>query len=123
MEFVARLLVIEDDPSIRAVLVEFLSLEGYAVFEAVNPESARRLLEQEPVDLVITDTYEPVWNPSLPWLGTIRDAAGAAKVALLTAYSEAQTLDVADHGLAAVWTKPMDMDVLLQSVEELLNAK
>jgi CheY-like chemotaxis protein len=120
---VARLLVVEDDPSIRAVLVEFLTLEGYDVFDAVNPESARRFLEEQTVDLVITDTYEPVWNPTLPWLGSIRDAAGTAKLVLLTAYAEALTLDSAEHGLDAVWTKPMDMDFLLQSVEELLSAK
>jgi twitching motility two-component system response regulator PilH len=120
---VARLLVVEDDPSIRAVLVEFLTLEGYDVFDAENPESARELLERQQVELIITDTYEPVWNASLPWLGAIQEGAGAAKVVLLTAYAEAQTLDPAKHGLAAVWTKPMDMDDLLESVEELLDVK
>jgi twitching motility two-component system response regulator PilH len=117
----ARLLVVEDDPSIRAVLVEFLILEGYDALEAHNPESARKALEQQRVDLVITDTYEPTWNPTLPWLDQIRDAAGSAKLVLLTAYSEAQTLDAAKHGLSAIWTKPMDMDDLLRNVQKLLD--
>jgi DNA-binding NtrC family response regulator len=116
----ARVLVVEDDPSIRSVLVEFLGLEGYEALEAHNPESARKVLERNPVDLVITDTYEPMWNASLPWLGEIRDAAGSARLVLLTAYSEAQTLDASKHGLSAIWTKPMDMDVLLQGIQKLL---
>ncbi len=121
----ARVLVVEDDPSIRGVLVEFLSLEGYQVREAVNPDMARDLLLSHPVDIVLTDTYEPTWNPDLPWLDRMRSAAGSAKLVLLTAYSEAQGLDPSDHGLAAVWTKPIDMEAMLTSLEELLsdNAK
>ncbi len=116
-----RVLVVEDDPSIRAVLLEFLALEGYEVHEAVNPEIARTMLLNQPVDLVLTDTYEATWNPSLPWLGSMRDAAGKAKLVLLTAYSEAQALVPADHGLADVWTKPMDMEVMLARLQELLK--
>ncbi len=117
----ARVLIVEDDPSIREVLVEFLSLEGYDVREAINPETAQELLREQPVDLVLTDTYEPVWNPSLPWLGAMRAAAGKAKVVLLTAYAEAQGLEPAEHGLAAVWTKPMDMEAMLNHLELLLK--
>ncbi len=116
----ARVLIVEDDPSIREVLVEFLALEGYEVHEAVNPETARELLQEQPVDLILTDTYEPIWNPALPWLGAMRDAAGKAKVVLLTAYAEAQGLVPAEHGLAAIWTKPVDMEAMLVDLEKLL---
>jgi CheY-like chemotaxis protein len=118
---VGRILIVEDDPSIREVLVEFLTLEGYEVHEATTPDIALNLLRKQPVDLVLTDTYEPMWNPALPWLGGMRDAAGKAKLVLLTAYAEAQALVPAEHGLAAVWTKPMDMEVMLAHLEQLLH--
>jgi CheY-like chemotaxis protein len=116
----ARLLVVEDDVSIRVVLTELLTLEGFEVMGAENPEAARKLLDGQTVDLIVTDTYEPTWDPALPWLEAIRAAARGARIVLLTAYTEAQALDPAEHGLAEVWTKPMDVQNLLERLQVLL---
>lgn len=97
-------------------------MEGFDVTEAASPESARELLKKGPPDLIITDTYDTQWDPSLPWLETIREVAGEAKLILLTAYAEAKALQPTEHGLAAVLIKPIDMGELLQQISALLAA-
>jgi DNA-binding response OmpR family regulator len=45
----AQILVVDDDPAIRALLRGTLEIEGYAVGEAASGEQMFSLLEQEPV--------------------------------------------------------------------------
>jgi DNA-binding response OmpR family regulator len=50
-----RLLVVDDDQSVRAMLQRFLSREGYQVSEAATGEEAIALVTEQPPDLVILD--------------------------------------------------------------------
>ena len=54
-----RLLLVEDDPSIRRALVLGLTDEGYDVVEAANGEVAVQLLDRETVDIVLLDLMLP----------------------------------------------------------------
>jgi CheY-like chemotaxis protein len=55
----ARILVVEDDPGLRELLVTALSEHGYAVFAAEDSSAALSLLDREPVELVLTDMHLP----------------------------------------------------------------
>ncbi len=55
----ARILVVDDDPSIRALLREILEEEGHQVLEAVDGRDGVRQYRAEPTDLVITDILMP----------------------------------------------------------------
>ena len=50
-----RLLVVDDDPDIRAMLVRLLEAEGYQVRDAGNTQEALALLATRPPDLMILD--------------------------------------------------------------------
>jgi two-component system cell cycle sensor histidine kinase/response regulator CckA len=52
-------LVVEDEPVVRALMVRTLRNLGYACFEAGDAEQALRALSQERIDLVITDVVMP----------------------------------------------------------------
>lgn len=54
-----RLLLVEDDPRIRAALVLGLADEGYEVAEAGSGESALRSIQQEDFDVVLLDLMLP----------------------------------------------------------------
>jgi DNA-binding response OmpR family regulator len=54
-----RILLIEDDSTLRWFLYHNLIKEGYAVFEAVHGADGLRQLRHNPVDLVITDMLMP----------------------------------------------------------------
>jgi two-component system, OmpR family, phosphate regulon response regulator PhoB len=51
----ARLLVVDDDPDVRQMLVRFLVGEGYDVTEAASSTEAAAGLRAHPIDLVILD--------------------------------------------------------------------
>lgn len=55
----ARILIVEDEESIRIVLAMHLSLVGYEVAQAEDAAGARRLLEEGRVDLGVLDVMLP----------------------------------------------------------------
>jgi two-component system, OmpR family, phosphate regulon response regulator PhoB len=52
-------LVVDDEPIVREVVVSYLRREGYRTLEAGDGDSARRLLEKEPPNLVVLDLMLP----------------------------------------------------------------
>ena len=55
----SHILVVDDEPDIRELMETYLTGEGYRTSTAENGEMLRRLLAQEPVDLVILDLGLP----------------------------------------------------------------
>ena len=55
----ARILVIDDDDSIRVALRKILEIEGHEVVDATNGVHGLRLYHQQPAALVITDILMP----------------------------------------------------------------
>ena len=55
----AKILVVDDEPSIVDVLTRFLSREGYTVMTAVNGREALECVRQEPPDLILLDVTMP----------------------------------------------------------------
>lgn len=58
----ARLLVVEDDDTIRETVAEALEMEGYGVTAATNGRSAWDLLSRDSYDLVVLDLMLPGIN-------------------------------------------------------------
>ena len=59
IEPVATVLVVDDEPIVRDVVVRYLEREGYATLEAGDGDDARRLVERESLDLVVLDVMLP----------------------------------------------------------------
>jgi DNA-binding response OmpR family regulator len=59
IEPVATVLVVDDEPIVRDVVVRYLEREGYATLEADDGIQARRLVEREQLDLVVLDVMLP----------------------------------------------------------------
>lgn len=59
MDALARLLVVDDDPSIRAMLCEYLQAHGYAVTEAGSGAQMRQCIEGDLPDVVLLDIRLP----------------------------------------------------------------
>lgn len=58
----ASILVVEDDASIRDLIVLTLAMEHYETKEADNGESAYQMIQREPFDLVLLDIMLPSMN-------------------------------------------------------------
>jgi len=86
----ARVLVVDDDEEILALLDEILSKEGYQVQTAADADSALRLVAQMEPDLVITDIQMPGMD-GMALLSELRTRAPHAFVILATAYGSLKT--------------------------------
>ena len=90
-----RLLIIEDEPDLRAYLTKMFSKDGYAVEAASDAESALTWLQdnaENPPDMVITDVMLP-GQSGLDLLAVIRQDERLARVpvVVLTARAEAES--------------------------------
>ena len=82
----ARVLVVDDEPTVREVVAGYLRRDGHIVSEAADGPTALALLEAEPPDLVVLDMMLPGVN-GLDILRHIRQL-GDTPVIMLTARAE-----------------------------------
>ncbi|MCA9794968.1 MAG: hybrid sensor histidine kinase/response regulator, partial [Candidatus Eremiobacteraeota bacterium] len=82
-----RILVAEDESSVRAVLCKFLRRRGHTVTEAVDGEEAWQLFRPETFDLVITDVVMPRLDGN-QLAGRIRSVDGDTPILLVSGYTE-----------------------------------
>lgn len=97
------ILLVDDEPTIRAALTEILELSGFVVLVAENGREALTLFEQQQADiaLIILDMAMPVMMGHEA-LGLIRQKQPTMPVILLSGYGEQEA--IADQQLMA-WTK------------------
>ena len=80
-----KVLVIEDDVRMAALLQRGLSQEGWAVDVAVDAVDARHLVTSTPYDLVVCDVGLPGWENGLDWCRWFRSTGHWTPVLMLTA--------------------------------------
>jgi len=115
-----RILVVEDDHAVRALVVETLEDAGFEVIEAPLPSAALELVDGEDLDLLLTDIVMPEMNGRelarrilelRPGLRVLYTSGYAADVV-----SERRALDEGD----AFIQKPYPTAALIEAVRELL---
>ena len=79
------ILIIDDEEKLRLLLKRIISLEGFTVLEANNIVSAQKVLEKEPVDVVLCDVKLPDGN-GVDFVRTIRQSYPMLEIILLTAF-------------------------------------
>ena len=55
----ARILIVDDDDSIRILMKEMLQDAEHSIFEATNGSEAKQTLMKEKIDLIVTDLVMP----------------------------------------------------------------
>lgn len=78
-------MLVEDEEKVRHLLKRIITLEGFNVQECANIKSARRLLEDTPVDVVLCDVMLPDGN-GIDLVTYVRERQLPAEIILLTAY-------------------------------------
>jgi DNA-binding NtrC family response regulator len=103
-----KVLVVEDDPDIRKILQLFLSEKGFLVKAADQPASALQILEQEPVDLILSDVRMPGMS-GLELLRHLKERDPEIQLVLMTAYSCVKdAVEAIQLGAADYVEKPID---------------
>jgi PAS domain S-box-containing protein len=115
-------LVVEDEPVVRGVIVEMLEDQGYRTLEAVDgPAGLRTLRESEGVDLLVTDVGLPGIN-GRELADQARETRPGLKVLFITGYAESAALSKGflQPGMELI-TKPFDLDHLAQRVRAMVS--
>jgi adenylate cyclase len=121
----ARILIVDDNPTNRDILVTRLALHGYDLSQAADGEEAVAAVKTLLPDLVLLDVMMPKMNgidacrllkndPTLPFIPVI----------LVTA--KADTKDVVaglEAGADEYLTKPVDQGALVSRVRSMLRVK
>ncbi|HZQ27827.1 MAG TPA: response regulator [Acidimicrobiales bacterium] len=121
----AEVLIVDDDPDIRGILVFTMEDAGFDVREAGNGAEALEELEKRAPDCMVLD----VMMPGIDGFGVLRSkrqlgVASETRVLMLTAKtSERDFVRGWELGADDYLTKPFDPDDLVERVRELLRAK
>ena len=114
-----KVLVVEDEARIAAVLSEGLQAEGYVVAVASDGEEGIRLSQDSEVELVILDVMLPKAD-GYQVLATIRAARPQLPVLMLTALGDLRSrVGGLDAGADDYLTKPFALEELLARVRAL----
>ena len=80
-----RILIIDDEPTIRMLLTRILELEGYEVLSAKDRVTALYTLKNNEVQVVLCDVFLPDGN-GVDMVQELQQLAPSAKIILLTAH-------------------------------------
>ena len=102
----ARLLVVDDEPRIRAYLNRSLSAQGHTIYEAADGQGALDQLDSHDFDLVLLDLAMP-GRSGLDVLSVMRQREANPPVIVLTAVTDTSArIQALDRGAVDVVTKP-----------------
>lgn len=119
-----RILVVDDDASVQETVQRYLELNGFHVQVAADGVDASKILENSPVDLVITDIIMPEQD-GFGLIGDIRVYHPDVRVIAISGggiNGSASYLAAATRlGAHAALAKPVDFTDLLACVQQLLQ--
>lgn len=113
-----RILIADDDASVRKALGKVLENEGYNIMLAADGREALERFESEPVDLLLLDIGLPIRN-GWDTFERITSQAPAFPIIIITGKANQHDMAVA-AGVGALIEKPLDVAQLLKTIQELL---
>ncbi len=118
-----RVLIVDDDPNIRRMMLAALKREGYSFFEAANGAEALDIMRREHPNVVVLDLMMPIvsgWDvlkerSSDPDLLSI-------PIIIVSANRGPELATAVDKGICAFLPKPFDIGALSALVRSCLPA-
>jgi DNA-binding response OmpR family regulator len=116
----ARVLVVDDEPIVREVVVRYLAREGHETVEAADGDSARAVIERSSPDLVVLDVMLP-GTDGLELCRWIRGRSGLPVIMLTARGEEADRIVGLELGADDYVTKPFSPRELAARVRSVLR--
>lgn len=114
------ILIVEDQSSVRDLLLRFLELRGFQAKAASTGQEALDMIRTDPPQVVLLDFFLPDIN-GVEVLRTIRnEGQDCGVIALTGCQSEDLLQDAWDLGLHEVLNKPVDLERLLTTIQLVL---
>jgi two-component system, NtrC family, nitrogen regulation response regulator NtrX len=119
----ARILVVDDEANIRALIDEILSEEGYEVTTAANAAEARAARKGGEFDLILLD----IWMPDTDGISLLKEWSESGTPGTVVMMSGHGTVDTAVEatrlGAVDFIEKPVSLAKLLRTVERALTVR
>ena len=117
-----NILIVDDEPEIRALVAEILADEGYEVDQADSAEQARLKRRASKPDLVLLD----IWMPGTDGISLLREwshAGPAFPVIMMSGHGNVETaVEATRLGAYDFIEKPLSLAKLLLTVQRALEA-
>jgi len=120
---VGRVLVVDDEPTVRMLVVEVVEELGYRVLEAQDGPSAMRVIDSgQPIDLLVTDVGLPGGMNGRQIADAALTRLPSLKVLFITGYAEQAVMGSGQLAKnMAIMTKPFAMDALADRIREIAD--
>jgi PAS domain S-box-containing protein len=115
-------LVVEDEPIVRGVILEMLQDQGFRTLEAVDGPSGLRLLRSRArIDLLVTDVGLPGLT-GRQLADQARETRPGLKILFMTGYAESAAISQGflQPGMEMI-TKPFELDNLLRKIRSMVS--
>jgi len=121
-----RVLVIDDDATLRSAVRRILERAGYDVLEAGDGAAGLQLHEQQGADVVIVDIFMPE-RDGLELIRDLRATSPQAKIVAMSGGGRSGKIDLLKDatvfGASRTLWKPFEMTELLAAVRDLLQQR
>lgn len=117
-------LIVDDEPNVRALISITLTSAGYDVLEAEDGEQALEALDSgQKIDLILCDVYMPKVN-GLEAVTCFRSSYPSIPVIVITGRPDDQYAKrMFEQGISAYLAKPLDQDALLAAAHKALQGQ
>lgn len=113
-----KVLVVEDDKGVREVLVELFKASGFSVSQADGGDKAWSMLDQEPIDLVLTDIRMRNGD-GIELLKKIKNKnLMSPTVLLISGYADQSVEQILDLGAEGFFRKPFNSGEVRDAVRK-----
>ena len=118
----AKVLVVEDNTDTRELIAMLLNMEGYAVDTAEDGQQGIAQASLQRPDIIVTDINMPKLT-GIEMIKRLRDLPefSSVPIVVLTAYGKDIALDALTSGATQALTKPVDFDLLVGAIKDLLH--
>ncbi len=119
------ILVVDDEPCVRDICVQFLSMSGYEVSTSCSGEEALRAVAQQPYDLLILDLAMRGMD-GLTTFSRLRALAPETKAVVVSGSLDRFGSELAPaqrNGLAGILEKPFALNDLSALVESAFGTR
>lgn len=119
----SRVLIVDDEKSMRITLSEFLKKEGYEVETAPDALIALQMLSMSEYDIIVTDIIMPRIS-GIELLGKIREKSQTVQIVIMTGEPTVETaVKAVQSGANDYLTKPIHKDILLKTIRNVEQMK
>lgn len=119
------ILLVDDEPQVRAIAAIQLQRLGYQVLQAEDGEEALDLLEQSPeIDMLVTDIGLPGGMSGLALAAAVRERRPGIPVLYVSGYSDSDSSNSAERDKEAQFlAKPYDRQALAMAIRRSLASR